>query len=211
MPVGQTEIAKIFDDFLAKRKVKDAVPKEYTGTKFEQRKVGNKFQYVEVSKQTGRVVKVWLEESNLEDFENQLIGMKNYLGGKTKDKLREMKYQGLEIVIENEVGSKRNWVDEKGETGTIIMKIPYGYIKGVKGNDGDELDCFIGNNPYAKSVYPVRQINSLGYDEEKIMLGFDSIEEAKEAYLLHVNKEELLGDITEVPFKLFKETLDFVY
>lgn len=207
MPVGQTEIAKIFDDFLAKsakRKVKDAE--------------GNT-----VEKWYDPYTKSWVIQKK--DLQGNQIGNATYVHSKeeavneenrmkqerkTKDKLRDMKYQGLEIVIENEVGSKRNWVNEKGETGTITMQFPYGYIKGVKGNDGDELDCFIGNNPYAKSVYTVRQVNSLGYDEEKIMLGWDTIEEAKEAYLLHVNKEELLGDITEVPFKLFRETLDFV-
>lgn len=116
-------------------------------------------------------------------------------------------FQGLPISIENGEGSIRRWKNNAGETGKTTMFYRYGYIDGTLGKDGEEIDCFVGHNPYASTVYIIR----LGKDdrEEKIMLGFDSREAARDAFLAHYQDQAYLGEMTEMPMYLFKETLEF--
>jgi len=124
----------------------------------------------------------------------------------SQDKIKIV-YQGLPITIENEEGSLRRWKNNEGQTGKITMFYRYGYIDGTKGVDGDEIDCFIGHNPYSSTVYVIR----LGKDdrEEKVMFGFDSKESARDAFLAHYQDQKYLGEMTEMPMYLFKETLEF--
>ena len=64
------------------------------------------------------------------------------------------------------------------------MNNDYGYILGTEGVDGDHIDMFLSDNPSLGDVYVVDQINSDGsFDEHKVMYGFSSEEDAKEAYL----------------------------
>ena len=117
-------------------------------------------------------------------------------------------YQGLPITIENDEGSIRRWKNNAGETGKVTMFYKYGFLEGTVGADNEEIDCFVGHNPYASTVYVIR----LGKDdrEEKIFLGFNSLPEVKSVFLMHYNyNEEYLGNITEMPMYLFKETLEF--
>ena len=116
-------------------------------------------------------------------------------------------YQGLPITIENDEGSIRRWKNNAGETGKVTIFYRYGFINETRGADNEEIDCFVGHNPYASNVYVIR----LGKDdfEEKIMLGFDSIESARDAFLAHYQDQAYLGEITEMPMYLFRETLEF--
>lgn len=89
-------------------------------------------------------------------------------------------------VIENPRGSIRT-----GKRGDWQIKMPhhYGYIKGTKGADGDAVDCFIGPNLKSKNVYVVHQLKKdKTFDEHKCMLGFDSQEEAEQAYMDSYNE-----------------------
>lgn len=123
------------------------------------------------------------------------------------ENITRLTYQGLPITIENPEGSVRRWKNDAGETGKTTMFYRYGYIEGTVGADNEEIDCFVGSNPYAPNVYVIR----LGKDdrEEKIMLGFDSQESARDAFLAHYQDQKYLGEITEMPMYLFKETLEF--
>lgn len=86
--------------------------------------------------------------------------------------------QGLDIEIESPKGSMRH-----GDKWIQKMAHDYGYICGTVGADGDEVDVFVGPNPMSKKMFIIEQIDSLGeFDEHKVMLGFDSIMEAREAY-----------------------------
>jgi hypothetical protein len=116
-------------------------------------------------------------------------------------------YQGLPITIENDEGSIRKWKNNAGETGKVTMFYKYGFLEGTTGVDGEGIDCFIGHNPYASTVYVIR----LGKDdrEEKIMLGFSDMESARDAFLAHYQDQNYLGEITEMPMYLFRETLEF--
>ena len=91
----------------------------------------------------------------------------------------------MTIVIENDANSVRKGIDKKtGKTWETIMPYPYGYIKGTKGIDGDEVDAFVGPVKGAKFVYIIHQTNNNSgeWDEDKVMLGFNHAMDAIHAY-----------------------------
>lgn len=90
---------------------------------------------------------------------------------------------GLNIAIENPAFSYRQGVDANGQKWSCLMQAHYGYIKGFKGNDGDEMDVFVGHVPESDTAYIVNQKKQGGYfDEHKIMLGFLSQQQAIDTY-----------------------------
>ncbi len=117
-------------------------------------------------------------------------------------------FQGLPISVENRRGSTRKWYDPlKDESGETKMKYDYGYIRATKGNDGDSIDCYIGPTKMSKRVFIVHQNDPKTgkYDEDKVMLGFSSKSEAKDAYLMHYDDPKFFGSIEEMPFGDFQE------
>jgi hypothetical protein len=112
-------------------------------------------------------------------------------------------FQGLPIAIENDVGSVRKGVDKDGNPWETEMKFPYGYLKGTKGADGEEVDVYVGPNEDAENAYIVHQLkkDTGEYDEDKVMLGMNSKEEAKKGFLAHYNSKKFLGPIKEVPME----------
>ena len=118
--------------------------------------------------------------------------------------------QGFDITIENPKGSTRSGVDESGKKWSITMQNDYGYFKRSEGKDGDQIDVFIGNSPETGKIFVVDQINpETGvFDESKVMLGFNSEEEARSAYLSNYEEGwQGLGSITGTDTKYFKEWL----
>ncbi len=93
-------------------------------------------------------------------------------------------YQGLKIDVENKAGSVRKGVSEDGVPWETKMYYHYGEIRGTGGADGDLLDAYIGPNADSPLVVVVHQQDpkTKVYDEDKVMLGFDSIAEAVKAY-----------------------------
>lgn len=122
---------------------------------------------------------------------------------------RRMTFRGLNISIETDKGEKRHWYDPHNkEKGTTTMKHPYGYIRRTKGVDGDHVDVYVGPNEQAKNVYIIHQMKApefKQYDEDKCMLGFDSADAAKKAYLAHYNKPGFFGSMTTMSFDDFKK------
>lgn len=118
--------------------------------------------------------------------------------------------QGMDISIENPKGSTRSGVDEDGQAWETEMKSHYGYFKNSKGKDGDNIDVFIGDNPESRLVFVVDQINPKTdeFDESKVMLGYETAEEAKAAYLSNYAPDwKGFSGITEVTSDDFKEWL----
>lgn len=116
------------------------------------------------------------------------------------DESRDILYQNIPIHIETDVGETR-----KHKHGETTMYYPYGYIKNTVGIDGEEIDCFIGPNPYAPNVYVIKLAKA---DlEEKTFLGFDSKEAARDAFLAHYDNQDFLGEITELSIQFFKSIL----
>lgn len=118
-------------------------------------------------------------------------------------------FQGLGIAIENRKGSVRSGVDRDGKPWRTEMKHPYGYIKGTKGADGEEIDVYVGPDKKAPEAHVVHQhkSNGKGYDEDKVMLGFPSLEAARKAYLAHYNSPKFLGPISSMPVEVLKKIM----
>lgn len=114
---------------------------------------------------------------------------------------------GLDIAIENARGSTRRGTAPDGSEWETTLAHHYGDIKGTTGADGDNLDVFIGASPEVKQAYVVDQRSpDGGFDEHKIMLGFDSLEAARAGYLANYEAGwKGLGDITEVSVSGLKE------
>lgn len=118
---------------------------------------------------------------------------------------------GLDVTIEQPKGSVRRGKDADGKEWESEMHNTYGYIKGTEGVDGDHIDIFLSDNPASGHVFVVDQVNPKTgeFDEHKVMYGFDSAEEAKQAYLSNYEKGwKGLGDITEVTKEKFKKWVD---
>ena len=115
---------------------------------------------------------------------------------------------GMDLSIENPEGSVRRGTDASGKEWEQEMNNTYGYIRGTMGRDKDHIDFFLGDNLDSDKVYIVdqRDTKSGKFDEHKIMLGFDDMEEARDAY--NSNYEEGwqgLGAISELSLDDFKE------
>lgn len=126
-------------------------------------------------------------------------------------KLPKIKVAGLIAAIENPRGTIRKGMGLNGKQWAAKMPHHYGYIKGTKGADGDEVDCFIGQNMQAPMVYVMNQKDPStgGFDEHKCMIGFNSMEEAKNAYLAAYSSGwNGAGDMVEMGMDQFKEWLN---
>ena len=96
------------------------------------------------------------------------------------------------ITIEQPKGSVRSGVDANGRKWETTMHNTYGYIRGTEGVDGDHIDVFLSDDIDSwngNNVFVVDQYNEDGtFDEHKVMLGFNTIEEAESAYLDNYEK-----------------------
>ena len=122
-------------------------------------------------------------------------------------------FAGFVVAIENPAGSIRRWTSSHtGESGQTIMRHDYGYIVGVPGSDGDELDCYLGPDERAPFAYVVHQLAPPAYakhEEDKVFLGFDSEQAAKEAFAAHRGDwERAYGGMTAMPVARLREKLE---
>jgi N12 class adenine-specific DNA methylase len=120
---------------------------------------------------------------------------------------------GLDIAIENPKGSIRFDKENTPPTWQTEMRDHYGYIKGTVGKDKDHLDVFIRpgmdvQQPGDK-VFVVDQIDpkTKKLDEHKIMFGYDTLDQAREAYLRNYDESgpSRIGGITESSVDNFKQ------
>lgn len=120
-----------------------------------------------------------------------------------------IKVHGLDISIENPKGSERRGTDPNGKEWAHTMSDHYGYIKRTKGADNEHIDTYIGNNPDSNQVFIVDQVDqeSGNFDEHKVMLGFDSQEEAATAYKSNFDKGWKVGPIRNMDMEQFKDWL----
>ena len=117
---------------------------------------------------------------------------------------------GFDVTIENPKGSVRSGVDAGGKAWSQTMNNTYGYIRGTEGVDGDHIDVFLSDNPSQGDVYVIDQVNKDGsFDEHKVMYGFGSEQEARDAYLSNYEEGwQGLGNITHVSKEEFKKWVD---
>lgn len=125
-----------------------------------------------------------------------------------------IKFGGYDYTIENPKGSTRSGKDADGKEWKITMHDTYGYIRGKFGKDGDHLDMFINDKAdldnWNGDVFVVDQVNPDGsFDEHKVMYGYDSMDDAKKAYLANYSDGwQGLGNITGVSKDEFDKWLD---
>ena len=127
-------------------------------------------------------------------------------------KMGHIRIEGMPISIENPKGSYRTYKKDDGSEGKIKMKNHYGYFTNTtaQGKDRDAVDVFIGPNvDEFDYVYVIDQNNTKGeFDESKVMLGFNSKEHAKNAYMNNYSSDwDGFRSITKVSIKTFKKWL----
>ena len=97
------------------------------------------------------------------------------------------------ITIENPKGSVRSGIDTEGNKWETIMQNTYGYIRGTEGVDGDHIDVFLSDDIdgwNGRRVFVVDQYNEDGsFDEHKVMLGFNEIDDAEAAYFANYDSD----------------------
>ena len=125
-----------------------------------------------------------------------------------------IKFGGYDYSIEIPKGSTRSGKDANGKEWKVTMHDTYGYIRGKFGKDGDHLDMFINDKAdldnWYGDVFVVDQVNPDGsFDEHKVMYGYDSMDDAKKAYLANYSDGwQGLGNITGASKDEFDKWLD---
>ena len=165
--------------------------------------------YVLMNDENSRHVKsktVWPPETaNVDDGANETnteptpaqIKSGNYKKGK-------ISVGGLKILIENPAGSVRS-----GPGWEQVMNDHYGYFQRTEGSDGDAVDVFVKpqtDESWQGTVYVVDQVDpeTREFDEHKVMLGYDTKQEAHDAYLSNYEDGwQGVGAVHAVPFGAF--------
>ena len=117
---------------------------------------------------------------------------------------------GLDITIENPKGSVRKGINKDGKAWEIVMKHHYGYILRTEDKDGDQVDVFVGEELTSEKVFVVNQMvpATTQFDEHKTMMGFETVEQARVAYLANYESGwQGLGNIVSLSIDEFKAWL----
>lgn len=126
-------------------------------------------------------------------------------------RMGHVKIDGMDVTIENPKGSIRKGRDADGKEWQSEMHNDYGYIRGTKAVDNDHIDIFLSDDPEHGNVYVIDQVDPKTgkFDESKVMYGFSSGQEARDAYLSNYEEGwKGLGKITEVTKEEFKKWID---
>lgn len=126
----------------------------------------------------------------------------------------QLEYQGIQIDIENKKGSIRTGTDPDGNEWSIEMKSHYGEIRNTEAVDGDKLDVYVGPEEDVKWVYVVHQVHpgthekAGEFDEDKVMLGYSSANEAIRAYQDQYDRDDFFGGMSMIPLSKFKAWIE---
>lgn len=124
-----------------------------------------------------------------------------------------VKVHGLDITIENPVGSERKGVDPTGEPWSVKMPADYGYIKRTVGADNEQVDVYLGHEPQtAQDAYIVDQVDAETgkFDEHKLIIGAANEDEARALYEMGFSDGkggDRMGAISRVPMPELKSWL----
>jgi phage gp29-like protein len=126
---------------------------------------------------------------------------------------KRLTFAGLGVAVENPAGTVRQWNDGT-KSGHTVMKHHYGFLEGYLGKDKEELDVYLGEDETAEMVYIIAQNGPVGvggrwcHDEDKVMLGFRSAEEAQAAFLVHRDDGgRAFGGMKMMTVEMFKSKL----
>jgi phage-related protein (TIGR01555 family) len=145
-------------------------------------------------------LEAWLHECELDVLES--------MRGDADGGEQHVTYAGMQVCIESPKGSTRTWVDTDGTPGSTTMKYDYGYAVGTAGTDGDSVDIYLGPNEDAQWIYVVHQMSKATafatHDEDKVMLGWSSPDEAKRAYLQQYDDPRFFGGMSMMSLDDFR-------
>jgi len=118
-------------------------------------------------------------------------------------------FAGLPIAIEAPKGSTLEFTNpEDGRTGIVEMQNDYGFIEGVKGADGDSLDCFLGDHEDATDVHVAHIMQPpdfIHHQQDKILLGFKRPEDASAALIANYKHDpRYLGGLSSMSMEAYK-------
>lgn len=97
-------------------------------------------------------------------------------------------FDGLDLTIENPVGSTRSGTDPNGQDWSVPMTAHYGYMKRTEGADGEHIDVYVAEHPKEGSPVFVFDQHNLGdskFDEHKVVLGAGTLSAAQDIYDAH--------------------------
>jgi hypothetical protein len=120
------------------------------------------------------------------------------------------------ISIETGVGQTRRGIGPDGKPWEVTLKHgAYGGIKGVAGNDGQDLDIFVGPHPASPHIFIVNQHDPVTgkWDEHKILAGYRTPIDALHNYVNSFTdkaKGRIGGMVAMTPdqFKVWLDTAD---
>jgi len=104
---------------------------------------------------------------------------------KAKSKPFDLDFQGLGLVIEYKKGEIKTKPDGDPYDGWMLYA-DYGFIKDtVSPEEGDEMDCYVGDDRESECVFQVELLKDDGtFDEHKILLGFKDLKTAADFFNL---------------------------
>jgi len=111
----------------------------------------------------------------------------------------------IEFATETPRGEKRQ--------GNLKMRDTYGEFTGTEGADGDPVDAFVNSKmqeDWAGDIYIVDQVfpEVGGFDEHKVMFGYNNLIDARRAYRRNYNKDwKGEGAVTKMTLDEFKSWL----
>lgn len=117
-----------------------------------------------------------------------------------------VRFQGLDISVENPRGSERSGTRPDGTEWRHTMSDHYGYIRRTEGADGEQVDVYLGPDESSQRVFVVDQVNQQDgtFDEHKVMLGYPDRAAAVAAYRSNFDKGWKVGPVTEMSLDEFK-------
>lgn len=142
-------------------------------------------------------------ESTVEKTAQEKVTTKK---SKTTKVVMELQYKDLPIAVEVRSGDFRTGFSKGGQW-KKRMGCHYGFISKTEGQDGEEVDVYLKPDANKTAdVYVVKQMKTRdgirSYDEDKVMLGFDSLHHAKSVYLQHM-PEKCFGSIERFNYQDF--------
>jgi hypothetical protein len=122
---------------------------------------------------------------------------------------RQIKFLGHDIVIEREKGEPR----PEGSSQGAVMAVPYGHFPGTRANDGDALDCFVGDAADSNRVFVIDQVNpdTREFHQPKVFLGFrnsDTVLDAFNKFYADGRGPQRFGSGKEYTLRDFAKWLD---
>lgn len=127
-------------------------------------------------------------------------------------KARDITWNGLPVRIEVERGDVRSGKSKDGDTWSVTMPCGYGCFPGTKGQDGEDIDVFVGPDLKSDAVFAINQIapETGKFDEQKVMIGFKNPDEAAKHYVRSFSDgkgKDRIGKMMQVRLPAFMSQL----